>query len=257
MLLASRLSCLRTSLPRATALACGAVAPWSRGFAKKSSGSAADKPHGMAVADTSIVRGLNIFKDGADPQIKPDSEYPDWLWTMYVVTRTTSTIMPEPSRPACSALTLKPHNAMAQPSTASQSGGAHEEVRGGPREHDRARDETAHSAVESSTDKEAQRREIEEKVMGQRLRVCLRDTSVITPALIPGCHATGTEPRENRACARWHASRFGGAHSPLYQAAASCTGTLPVCIPFDVCCTLPFTLLLKPRWPTRTCRSNR
>ena len=24
--------------------------------------------------------GANILKDGADPKILPDSEYPDWLW---------------------------------------------------------------------------------------------------------------------------------------------------------------------------------
>ncbi|XP_057830342.1 large ribosomal subunit protein mL54 [Cryptomeria japonica] len=26
------------------------------------------------------VYGANILKDGVDPPIKPDSEYPDWLW---------------------------------------------------------------------------------------------------------------------------------------------------------------------------------
>jgi len=33
---------------------------------------------------TGVVRGANILKDGADPPILPDSEYPDWLWTMCV-----------------------------------------------------------------------------------------------------------------------------------------------------------------------------
>ncbi|KAF3774684.1 hypothetical protein EJ110_NYTH52552 [Nymphaea thermarum] len=28
----------------------------------------------------STVVGANILKDGADPKILPDSEYPDWLW---------------------------------------------------------------------------------------------------------------------------------------------------------------------------------
>ncbi|KAH9300570.1 hypothetical protein KI387_012153, partial [Taxus chinensis] len=28
----------------------------------------------------STVFGANILKDGVDPAIKPDSEYPDWLW---------------------------------------------------------------------------------------------------------------------------------------------------------------------------------
>ncbi|EOD27067.1 hypothetical protein EMIHUDRAFT_204961 [Emiliania huxleyi CCMP1516] len=30
-----------------------------------------------------VVRGANILKDGADPPILPDSEYPDWLWTIH------------------------------------------------------------------------------------------------------------------------------------------------------------------------------
>ena len=28
------------------------------------------------------VCGSNIYKDGQDVEIKPDSEYPDWLWTI-------------------------------------------------------------------------------------------------------------------------------------------------------------------------------
>mmetsp|Transcript_42354 Transcript_42354/g.133645 ORF Transcript_42354/g.133645 Transcript_42354/m.133645 type:complete len:124 (-) Transcript_42354:31-402(-) len=30
-----------------------------------------------------VVRGANILKDGTDPPILPDSEYPDWLWTIH------------------------------------------------------------------------------------------------------------------------------------------------------------------------------
>lgn len=26
--------------------------------------------------------GCNIFKDGEDPKLKPDEEYPDWLWSL-------------------------------------------------------------------------------------------------------------------------------------------------------------------------------
>ncbi|ESP05508.1 hypothetical protein LOTGIDRAFT_102989, partial [Lottia gigantea] len=26
--------------------------------------------------------GANIYVDGTDPDLKPDSEYPDWLWTL-------------------------------------------------------------------------------------------------------------------------------------------------------------------------------
>eukprot|EP00249_Psilotum_nudum_P014535 c24870_g2_i1 orf=345-731(+) len=28
------------------------------------------------------VLGANINKDGVDPPVKPDSEYPDWLWCL-------------------------------------------------------------------------------------------------------------------------------------------------------------------------------
>lgn len=28
--------------------------------------------------------GANIYVDGKDPEIKADSEYPDWLWTMRI-----------------------------------------------------------------------------------------------------------------------------------------------------------------------------
>ena len=29
---------------------------------------------------STTVVGANILKDGVDPKIRPDSEYPDWLW---------------------------------------------------------------------------------------------------------------------------------------------------------------------------------
>lgn len=29
---------------------------------------------------STTVFGANIFKEGSDPKIQPDSEYPDWLW---------------------------------------------------------------------------------------------------------------------------------------------------------------------------------
>jgi hypothetical protein len=28
------------------------------------------------------IDGLNIFKEGDDPEIKADDQYPEWLWTM-------------------------------------------------------------------------------------------------------------------------------------------------------------------------------
>jgi len=29
----------------------------------------------------SVCAGLNYFKDGEEVPIKPDSEYPEWIWT--------------------------------------------------------------------------------------------------------------------------------------------------------------------------------
>lgn len=58
---------------------------YSAGKAKKGSkGSAAsDAPKASIlskeVKSTTVV-GANILKDGADPKILADSEYPDWLW---------------------------------------------------------------------------------------------------------------------------------------------------------------------------------
>lgn len=58
---------------------------YSSGKAKKGSkGSAAsDAPKASIlskeVKSTTVV-GANILKDGADPKVLADSEYPDWLW---------------------------------------------------------------------------------------------------------------------------------------------------------------------------------
>ncbi|KAL2505297.1 Mitochondrial ribosomal protein L37 [Abeliophyllum distichum] len=55
------------------------------GKAKKGSkgGGAADAPKTSTLSkelkSTTVVGG-NILKDGLDPTILPDSEYPDWLW---------------------------------------------------------------------------------------------------------------------------------------------------------------------------------
>ncbi|XP_059637678.1 large ribosomal subunit protein mL54-like [Cornus florida] len=56
------------------------------GKAKKGSkgGGAADGTKSTLskeVKSTTVV-GANILKDGADPKILPDSEYPDWLWRL-------------------------------------------------------------------------------------------------------------------------------------------------------------------------------
>ncbi|URD72648.1 hypothetical protein MUK42_08718, partial [Musa troglodytarum] len=32
---------------------------------------------------STTVLGANILKDGADPKIKPDTEYPNWLWLLH------------------------------------------------------------------------------------------------------------------------------------------------------------------------------
>ena len=31
---------------------------------------------------TTHCTGLNILKDGKDPELMPDDQYPDWLWTI-------------------------------------------------------------------------------------------------------------------------------------------------------------------------------
>lgn len=46
-------------------------------------GAAGDGPKASTISKevkASTVVGANILKDGADPKVLPDSEYPDWLW---------------------------------------------------------------------------------------------------------------------------------------------------------------------------------
>ncbi|KAI4350558.1 hypothetical protein L6164_005005 [Bauhinia variegata] len=58
---------------------------FATGKAKKGSkgGGPSDAPKASIlskeVKSTTVV-GANILKEGADPKILPDSEYPDWLW---------------------------------------------------------------------------------------------------------------------------------------------------------------------------------
>ncbi|XP_056688962.1 54S ribosomal protein L37, mitochondrial [Spinacia oleracea] len=60
---------------------------YAAGKAKKASkgGAAPDAPKvsslSKEVKATTVV-GANILKDGTDPKIRPDSEYPDWLWQL-------------------------------------------------------------------------------------------------------------------------------------------------------------------------------
>lgn len=58
-----------------------------RGFAAQAKGKkggkgvAADaKPVLSKEMKSTTVFGANILKEGSDPKIQPDSEYPDWLW---------------------------------------------------------------------------------------------------------------------------------------------------------------------------------
>ena len=52
-------------------------------FAKKASKkvdtSSTDEVH---THSTEIATGINIKKGGEDPTLKPDADYPDWLWTL-------------------------------------------------------------------------------------------------------------------------------------------------------------------------------
>ncbi|CAH9074143.1 unnamed protein product [Cuscuta epithymum] len=55
------------------------------GKAKKGSkgGGAADGPKVSSLSKevkASTVVGANILKDGTDPKVLPDAEYPEWLW---------------------------------------------------------------------------------------------------------------------------------------------------------------------------------
>ena len=64
------------------------AAAGARAFAKKAP---APAKGGAKVAESaaaandleSVVRGLNILKDGQDPVVKPDSEYPDWVFELH------------------------------------------------------------------------------------------------------------------------------------------------------------------------------
>ncbi|KAL7094933.1 hypothetical protein ACP275_11G135800 [Erythranthe tilingii] len=58
---------------------------FAAGAKKKGSkgGAASDAPKASLLSNevkSTTVFGANILKDGQDPKILPDSEYPDWLW---------------------------------------------------------------------------------------------------------------------------------------------------------------------------------
>lgn len=65
------------------------VASFSRGLAKKPAkgkkGEDVAAPIATAGNPEDVVRGLNIFKDQtAEIEVKPDSEYPDWVFTLHM-----------------------------------------------------------------------------------------------------------------------------------------------------------------------------
>lgn len=61
----------------------GFAAGGSKAKKGKKGGAGADAPKTSTltkeVKSTTVV-GANILKDGSDPKILPDPEYPDWLW---------------------------------------------------------------------------------------------------------------------------------------------------------------------------------
>jgi large subunit ribosomal protein L54 len=36
----------------------------------------------VSSCDATVATGVNILKKGSDPPLKPDSEYPEWLWDL-------------------------------------------------------------------------------------------------------------------------------------------------------------------------------
>lgn len=63
----------------------GSAVHWAKGAgkgAKKTDAAAADGGASTGSMSTTHCTGLNILKDGKDPEFMPDDQYPDWLWTM-------------------------------------------------------------------------------------------------------------------------------------------------------------------------------
>ncbi|KAJ0249869.1 F28 protein [Hirschfeldia incana] len=52
---------------------------------KGGKGGGSDAPKGSSLSKeikSTTVVGANTLKDGSDPKILPDSDYPDWLWRL-------------------------------------------------------------------------------------------------------------------------------------------------------------------------------
>ena len=63
----------------------GSAVHWAKGAgkgAKKTNAVAADGGASTGSMSTTHCTGLNILKDGEDPELMPDDQYPDWLWTI-------------------------------------------------------------------------------------------------------------------------------------------------------------------------------
>ena len=63
----------------------GSAVHWAKGAgkgAKKTDAVAADGGASTGSMSTTHCTGLNILKDGKDPEFMPDDQYPDWLWTI-------------------------------------------------------------------------------------------------------------------------------------------------------------------------------
>lgn len=74
----------KITIPKEVVVVAGRRSFSAGGKAKKGkSGGAGDAPKesilSKEVKSTTVV-GANILKEGADPKVLPDSEYPDWLW---------------------------------------------------------------------------------------------------------------------------------------------------------------------------------
>ena len=58
----------------------------ARSLAKKAKKGEEGKPGSrdpVAAPSSPSVIGLNILKDGQDPELRPDEEYPEWVWTLH------------------------------------------------------------------------------------------------------------------------------------------------------------------------------
>ena len=63
----------------------GSAVHWAKGAgkgAKKTDAVAADGGASTGSMSTTHCTGLNILKDGKEPELMPDDQYPDWLWTI-------------------------------------------------------------------------------------------------------------------------------------------------------------------------------